>query len=110
MIYAPKNYTNNKEELVALHAIIELVLNRNVTSLQVFGDPKMAMDWVNNKIHLKAPNLQQILRAIRRILNLFSILIITHVYRELNMEENNLSKLSLLLALGHMETKEVREE
>ena len=70
----------------------------------------MVVDWVNNKIQIKAPHLQQILRAIRRLLDHFSTLNITHVYRELNMEANSLSKLALLLSLGHMETEEVKEE
>ena len=108
--YAPGHCTNNKAKLVALHAILELAVNINVTILQVFGETKMVVDWVNNKIQIKAPHLQQLLKAIRRLLNFFLVLNITHVYRELNMEEDNLSKLALLLAPGHMETEEVREE
>ena len=87
-----------------------MVINRNVTNLQVFGDSKMVVDWVNNKIHIKSPHLQQLLRVIRRLLDLFPSLGITYVYIELNMETNNLSKLALLLAPSHMETEEVKEE
>ena len=70
----------------------------------------MVVDWVNKKIEINAPHLQQILRAIRRILDLFSGLSITHVYKELNMEEDSLSKLAVLLALGHLETEEIKKD
>ena len=70
----------------------------------------MVVDWVNNKIHIKSPHLQQLLRAIRRLLDLFSGLSITHVYRELNMEADSLSKIAMLLAPGHLETEEVKED
>ena len=68
----------------------------------------MVVYWVYNKIQIKDPLLQQILRAIKGLLNLFLGLSITHVYRELNMEVDNLSKHALLLALGHLETEEVK--
>ena len=70
----------------------------------------MVVDWVNKKIQINAPHLQQLLRAIRRILDIFSGLRITHVYRELNMEADNLSKFAMLLAPGHLETEEVKED
>ena len=65
----------------------------------------MVVEWVNNKIQIKAPHLQQFLKAIRRLLSFFSVLTITHVYKESNMEANNVSKLALMLMLGQMETE-----
>ena len=108
--YAPGNYTNNKAELAALHKVLDLAINSNISQLQVFGDSKMVVDWVNKKIQINAPHLQQLLRAIRRILDLFLGFNITHIYKELNMEPNGLSKLTLLLAPGHLETEEIKED
>ena len=64
----------------------------------------MVVDWVNKKIQINAPHLQQLLRAIRRLLEIFTYFSITHIYRELNMEAD-----SLLLAPGNLETKEIKK-
>ena len=101
---------NNKAELVALHAILELAININISHLQVFGDSKMVVVWVNKMIQINSPHLQQLLRAIKRLLDLFSRLNITHVYRELNMEAGSLLKMALLLTPGHLETEEVKDD
>ena len=41
---------NNKSELAALQAILELAININISHLQVVGGSKMVVDWVNEKI------------------------------------------------------------
>ena len=102
--FYPSHCTNNKEELAALHTVLNLAINNNISQLQVFGDSKMVVDWVNKKIQINAPHLQQLLRAIRRILELFTGFNITHIYKELNMEADGLSKLALLLAGANLET------
>ena len=66
--FYPSHCTNNKEELAALHTVLNLAINNNISQLQVFGDSKMVVDWVNRKIQINAPSLQQLLRAIRRLL------------------------------------------
>ena len=68
----------------------------------------MVVDWVNKKIQINAPHLQKLLRAIKMLLDLFSGFSITHIYRELNMEADGLSRLALLLALGHLEIEEIK--
>ena len=72
--------------------------------LQVFGDSKMVVDWVNMKIQINAPHLQQLMKAIERLLEFFIGFRIAHIYRELNMEVDDLSKLALLLDPGNQET------
>ena len=67
----------------------------------------MVADWVNRKIQFNAPHLQQLLNAIRRLLEFFTRFNISHIYRELSMEANGLSKLALLLDPGKMETEEI---
>ena len=69
----------------------------------------MVVDWVNRKIQINAPHLQQLLKAIRRLLEFFTRFRITHMYRELNMEADGLSKLALLLYLGNLDTEEIKE-
>ena len=105
--FSPGHCTNNKAELAALHLVLNLVINNNITQMQVFGDSKMVVDWVNRKIQINAPHLQILLNIIRRMLESFTGLRISHIYRELNMEADGLSKLALLLDPGKLETKEI---
>ena len=105
--FSLEHCTNNKVELVALHLVLNLVINHNITQFQVFGDSKMVVDWVNRKIQINAPHLQQLLRAIKRLLGIFTSFRITHIYRELNMEADGLSKLAFLLDPDNLETEEI---
>ena len=57
--YAPGHCSNNKVELAALHMILKVAINNNISQLQVFKDSKMVVDWVNIKIQINAPHLQQ---------------------------------------------------
>ena len=59
--FEPGHYTNNKAKLAALHLVLELALNNNMTQMQVFGDSKMVVDWVNRRFQINAPHLQQLL-------------------------------------------------
>ena len=84
--------------------VLELAIKNNISQLQVFGDSNMVVYWVNKKIQINTPHLQQILNAIIRLLESFSNLMISHIYRELNTEADRLSKLALLLEPGKLET------
>ena len=77
--FAPGHCTNNKAELVALHLILNLAINNNITPLQVYGNSKMVIDWVNRNNQINAPHLQQLLKTIRRLLEFFTGFIITHI-------------------------------
>ena len=89
--------------------VLELAIKNNISQLQVFGDSKMVVDWVNKKIQINAPHLQQLLNAIRRLLESVSSLMISHIYRELNTKADRLSKLTLLVEPGKLETKKTSE-
>ena len=67
----------------------------------------MVVDWVNRKIQINALHLQQLMNAIRSLLELFTDFRISHIYRELNMEADGLSKLALLLDPGNLEIEEI---
>ena len=68
----------------------------------------MVVDCINRKIQINAPHLQQLLNVIRRLLGFFTGFNISHIYRELNMEADGLSKQALLLDPSNMETEVIR--
>ena len=98
---------NNKEKLATLHLVLNMAINKNISQLQVFGDSKIVVDWVNRKIQINAPHLQQLLNTIRRLLEFFTSFRIYNIYRELNMEFDGLSNLALLLDPGKLDTEEI---
>ena len=90
--------------------VLELAIKNNISQLQLFGDSKMVVDWVNKNIQINAPHLQQLLNAIRRPMELLSNLMISHIYRELNTKADRLSKLALLLEPSKLEIEETSEK
>ena len=66
----------------------------------------MTIDWANGHLQINAPHLQHLLRAIRDQMSNFESISFQHVYRELNVEADKLSKLALMLPPGLMEVKE----
>ena len=107
--YVLGHCSNNKAELAALNMILKVAINNNISQLQVFEDSKMVVDLVNRKIQINAPHLQQLLSAIRRLLEFFTGFRISHIYKELNMEADGLSKQALLLDPGNLETEVISE-
>ena len=87
--------------------VLNLAINNNISQLKVFGDSKMVVDWVNRKIQINTPHLQQLLNVIRRLLDFFTGFRISHIYNELNMEVGGLSKLALLLDPGKLDREEI---
>ena len=107
--YAYGHYSNNKAELAALHMILKVAINNNISQLQVSGDSNMVVDWVNKKIQINVPHLQQLLNDIRRLLEFVTRFKISHIYRELSMEADGMSKQALLLDIGDLETEVITE-
>ena len=66
----------------------------------------MTIDWANGQLQINAPHLQHLLRAIRDQMVNFESISFQHIYRELNVEADKLSKVALTLPPGLMEVKE----
>ena len=69
----------------------------------------MTIDWANGQLQINAPHLQHLLRAIRDQMHNFDTISFQHIYRELNVDVDKLSKEALLLPPGLMEVKEYAE-
>ena len=70
----------------------------------------MVIDWENRKMQIKAPHLQHLLRVIKVQKASFETISFTHIYRELNIEADKLSKVALALHPGLMEVREIKDE
>ena len=67
------------------------------------------IDWANEKNTIRAPHLQDLLAEIQTLKLSFRWISFGHVYRELNMEVDALSKQALSYQPGLMETEEVSD-
>ena len=66
----------------------------------------MTIDWENGQLQINAPHIQHLLRETRIQKDNFESISFQHIYRELNVDADKLSKEALLLPLGIMEIKD----
>jgi ribonuclease HI len=83
---------NNFAELISLKLLLLFCKEKNVTSLQVFGDSQVVVKWVQNQLQCHDILLLPILEEVQRLVVSFDIFEIHHVFRERNMVADQLSK------------------
>lgn len=88
--------TNNKAELTALWATLFIAFREGYQWLQVMGDSRIIIDWLLGSADLQAKGLSWWKRRIRDLGKNFSSIYPIHIFRELNMEADMLSKEALL--------------
>jgi ribonuclease HI len=98
--------SNNYAELMALKLLLLFAKEKQVTSLQIFGDSQLVVKWVQNHARCQNIMLRPILEEVQRILNTFDDSKMHHVYRERNEEADQLSKEGLSLDPGKWMIKE----
>ena len=92
--------TNSKAELTALWATLKIAKDKQIDKLNIHGDSKTVIDWAQERNNIRAPRLQNLLRAIWSIQPFFASLKFKHVYREFNTEADTLSKQALAIQPG----------
>ena len=105
--FATGQASNNKGELSALWASLKVAKSTHIQEIQIYGDSKVVIDWANEKSTIRAPHLEHLLAEIQTLKLIFRQISFHHVYRELNMEADALSKQELAYQPSLMETKEV---
>ena len=55
--YAMGKATNNRAELAALWATLKMAHNNQIQDIQIFGDSKVVVDWVNGRNNIRVPQL-----------------------------------------------------
>jgi ribonuclease HI len=81
-------------------ATLTLASRLNITELEVFGDSRIVIDWLNRKGNLQVVTLDCWKERIRDLSKLFSPITFSHIYRDNNKEADRLSKQALQMQTG----------
>jgi ribonuclease HI len=92
--------TNTRAELLGVWASLILATRLDIDQLQVLGDSKIVIDWLNNRGTLQVTSLMGWLDRILELKNSFNIIRFAHIYREENGEADTLSKKALQMPEG----------
>ena len=66
-----------------------------IDTLKVYGDSMVIVKWENDLFNLQVVDFHNWYLRTNLLLSIFSSIIIDHIYRELNMQVDTLSKQSL---------------
>jgi ribonuclease HI len=87
--------TNTKAELMGLWATLTLATLWSIEKIQVLGDSKVIIDWINQKGQLHAVNIEGWKLKTKELAITFQDISFQHIYREHNKEADILSKRAL---------------
>jgi ribonuclease HI len=84
--------TNNYAELMSRKLLLLFAKEKNVNSLQIFGDSLNVINWVRKSQQCRNIHLLPILEEVQRLVGSFDTLTVHHVFRERNMVTDQPSK------------------
>ncbi|XP_057740479.1 uncharacterized protein LOC130957646 [Arachis stenosperma] len=90
------NYScsNNEAEYKALIMGLELLLERGVKNIEIFGDSQLIVHQVSLEYMCVSENLRKYFNVATKLLSKFDNVILRHVPRELNQEANELAQIA----------------
>jgi ribonuclease HI len=94
--------TNNRAKILGVWATLSLAHRLDIDQLQLLGDSKIVVDWLNHKCNIFVTSLMGWMENIRILITLFKNIIFEHIYREKNVEADTLSKKSLQVSEGRI--------
>jgi ribonuclease HI len=77
-----------------------LAVRLNIDGLQVYGDSKIVIDWLNNRGKLQVISLVRWKDRIKELTKSFNTISFSHIYREQNKEADFLSKKAIQMQEG----------
>jgi ribonuclease HI len=83
------------DELLGAWASLTLATRLSIPNLLLLGDSKIVIEWLNKRGDLQAVALESWKERILETLPLFRDISFAHIYREENIEADNLSKKAL---------------
>jgi ribonuclease HI len=94
--------SNTKAELVGAWATFAIAKLLDIHHIQILGDSKVVVDWLEQKGNLQAINIEGWKRRIRDLATSFQGTSFQHIFRESNEEADKLSKQALLAPRGRL--------
>jgi ribonuclease HI len=95
--------TNTRVELLGAWATLFLAQRLNLDVIQVIDDSKIIIEWLKDRGKLQIASLMGWMDRLKMLKSTFREIHFTHVYRELNMEADHLSKMALTKTEGKLE-------
>lgn len=92
--------TNIRVEVIALWGLLFFARHINLGQINIYGDAKIVIDWINERANLNAPMLTGWMERILNLKYSFDLISFSHVYREHNFLAESLSKKGLSATLG----------
>jgi ribonuclease HI len=94
--------SNSKAKLMGAWATLFLSNLLVLPKIQILGDSKVIIDWLNEKSELRVSSLEGWKQRIQILRNTFESIQFYHIYREYNKEADALSKKALSEPEGHI--------
>jgi ribonuclease HI len=94
--------SNTKAELVGAWASLTIARILEIKLVQILGDSKTIIEWLNHKGNLQATNIEGWKSRIRMLVSTFQDINFQHIYREFNVEVDLLSKQALTSTRGRL--------
>eukprot|EP00253_Pinus_taeda_P001598 PITA_01598 len=101
--------SNNYAKLTALRLLMCWSIQRNIQSIQIFGDSLNVVKWVNGNAVCQNQILKTILDEIVSLKYRFLNFSLCHIYRDKNTSADQLSKAGLQQTLGSWSIEELRQ-
>jgi ribonuclease HI len=96
------NGTNTKAELMGVWATLYLAKQWNIQKIQILGDSKVVIDWLNHRGKLQAIDIEGWKLRTKELASNFLGINFQHIFREFNKEADDLSKQALLAPKGRL--------
>jgi ribonuclease HI len=94
--------TNTKAELLGLWTTLLLASSWSLDHLQVIGDSKVIIDWINGSCHLHSFHVEGWKHKTRLLARSFTDISFRHLPRSFNSEADALSKRALRQVVGRL--------
>ena len=94
--------TNTRVEVVGLWTLLFCAKTWGIKHLQVLGDSQVIIKWALGEAHVKSLELQHCLSNTMSVMKDFTFLSFKHIYREMNVEVDSLSKRELSVMDGRL--------
>lgn len=102
--------TNNFGELITLRHLLHFALSHRCTSINIYGDSQIIINWFNNISTCHMHTLSVILDEVFELKEAFNHIIVSHIYTEHNEDADTLSKEAVLMEQGYWEISEFLDQ